>query len=116
MRKDQNVDLRKGDHKQLVFDVKLPENMNSLENLEKIYWYCAGDFTSGETFKADEPALEIEKADMLVQDSTIRVDINSTDSQSLVVGNYKHELRVEDLAGNISTIARGNLKVFFDNG
>jgi len=112
MKTGQDIQIRKGDHKQLIFDVTLPNEMSSLEDVEKIYWYYDNSFTSGETFKADDPMLEKEKIDMIIETSILKIDITTTESQLIDVGRYQHELRIEDIEGNISTIARGVLQCF----
>jgi len=112
MKKRQDIKFRRGDHKELIFDIILSNDIDNLSDVEKIYWYVDENFISGETFQADDPILEKHKTDMTVETSTIEIDLITKETQSIKTGVYCHELKIKDAAGNVSTMARGRLRLY----
>jgi len=112
MKTNQNINFRRGDHKQIIFDVTLSDNIESLVDVEKIYWYVSKSFATGETFKSNDSILEKEKVDMTVETNIIKIDLATTETQLIEIGVYYHELKIEDSSGNISTLARGKFRLY----
>jgi len=112
MKTGQDIKFRRGDHKQLVFNVTLSDDVDSLANVEKIYWYVNDNLISGETFQASDPILDKEKTDMAIETSIVTIEITTAESKVIDSGTHWHELRIEDSAGNVSTLARGKFRIF----
>ena len=102
----QNEAIRRGDHKKVRFEIDVEE----LEG--DFYWYLKVVFDTGATFKADDPLIEKNNNDITFENGEIIFDINSIDTQPLTKRTYKHELRIRDSLDNVSTLARGEIKIF----
>ena len=112
MKTGQDIKFRRGDHKQLVFNVTLSDDVDNLANVEKIYWYADDNLISGETFQASGSILNKEKIDMAIETNMVTIEITTAESKVIDSGTYWHELKIEDSAGNVSTLARGKFRVF----
>lgn len=89
----QNFSLMEGDHKVIRFEVS---GFNTAD-AEEIYWYCSGE-------------IEKDISDMTVTDDEIKFDLNSEDTVGMN-GRFKHELKIIDSVGNVSTLAVGKMTV-----
>ena len=96
--RNQDFEIFRGDHARLMFNTEI-DNLDQTE----IVWKAVSMGKGGDIVIRKEETITVDDFDIIVEllpEDTI--DLN---------GRYRHELRIRDGIGNVSTIAKGKMLV-----
>ena len=120
-----NVSLAIGDTRKLIFPVQALDKSNDfadLSDIDNIKYEITGAIDGDATqfeIELSDPNLEMTTADQIdsvdVSDldpttDVISVFLEPVDTALLPTSNVEHELQIEDIAGNITTVMQGSVE------